>query len=107
MHYLHSNGSPVVIDWSYFKNNLNFIDEANRLHIGQLVSGWSAPKNSDMFWALGHFTIERDSVDCFLVYDHYDFDWTINDPKTLLYIPEWTQQVRGARPFDVHASGKL
>jgi hypothetical protein len=56
--------------------------------------------------ALGHFTIERDTVDCYLVYDHYDFVPT-SDWKTWLYTPEWLDKFANAQEFDVHASGKL
>ena len=74
-HYLAGHGDPVVIDWSYFSRNASFVKEAKSLHIGQFVSGWSAPFHTDMYAALGHFTIERDTADCYLVYDHYDFEW--------------------------------
>jgi hypothetical protein len=105
-HYLAGHGAPVVIDWSYFRRNSSFVNEARRLQIGHLVSGWSAPWNTDMYAALGGFTIGRDTVNCFLVYDHYDFDPRRNW-KNLVYFPLWARQVAGAREFVIRASGTL
>lgn len=52
-----------------------------------------------MYTALGHFTVERDTPDCYLVYDHYDFNG--------LYFPVAFAERFGAKTFDVHASGEL
>jgi hypothetical protein len=105
-HYLTGHGQEVVIDWSYFSRNASFVQEAKSLHIGQFVSGWRAPFNTDMYAALGHFMIERDTADCYLVYDHYDFDWQ-SAKEYLVFYPFWAVQILGAREFDEHASGKL
>jgi hypothetical protein len=105
-HYLTGHGEEVVIDWSYFSRNSSFVQKAKSLQIGQLVSGWRAPFNTDMYAALGHFTIERDTADCYLVYDHYDFDWHSAE-QYLVFYPLWAVQILGAQEFVEHASGKL
>jgi hypothetical protein len=100
-HYVLGLGDPVVIDWSYFSNNRSFVAEATSLGIGQFESTWQAPAGTDMRYALGHFTIERDTADCYLVYDVYDFS------AGSVYFPFWAISIDGARSFDIHASGKL
>lgn len=105
-HYLTGHGEEVVIDWSFFSGNSSFVQEAKSLKIGEFVIGWEAPHNTDMYAALGHFMIERDTADCYLVYDHYDFDWR-SVKEYLAFFPFWAVQILGAREFDEHASGKL
>ncbi len=105
-YYLGGLGGQVVIDWSYFSRNSSFVQKAKSLRVGEFVSGWAAPSDTDMYYALGHFTIARDTVDCYLVYDHYDFDWD-SARKYLVFFPLWAIQIFGAREFDEHASGKL
>ena len=101
-HYLWGNGRPVVVDWSYFSSNAGFMSYAKGLKVG--ASGTYAPAASeDMTWALGHFTVQRTSTNCFFVYDHYDFtpDKIANWP----YVVFWGYQLSGAREYDVRASG--
>jgi hypothetical protein len=105
-HYLGGIGDQVVIDWSYFSRNSSFVSEAKSLRIGQVVSGWAPSSGTDMYNALGHFTIARDTADCYLVYDHYDFYWD-SAKEYLVFFPLWAIQIFGAREFDIHASGRL
>lgn len=101
-HYLRGHGASVVIDWSFFANNASFVAKAKSLAVGEFVQGWAPPKNSDMYFGLGHFTIVRDSEDCFLVYDRYDFN------QRSVYAALHAASTAGAASeFDVHASGKL
>lgn len=105
-HYLSGHGDEVVIDWSYFRRNSTFVTKAKSLRIGESVSGWSAPSTTDMYLALGHFTIKRATKECYEVYDHYDFDWDTAIEYVVFY-PLWGIQLYGAREFDEHASGVL
>jgi hypothetical protein len=105
-HYLSGHGEAVVIDWSYFRRDANFVNEAKSLRIGQSVSGWAAPSPTDMYYALGHFTIKRDNANCYSVYDHYDFDWD-TAKEYVVFFPFWAIQIYGAREFDERASGFL
>lgn len=92
--------STVVIPWEYFAGNPQFVSRAKELRINEFVVGWRAVFPSDMYFALGRFTIKRTSEHCYTIYDKYDFDW----PE----IPFWLQQkVRSAVPFEVRSSGRL
>ena len=108
-------GKPVVVDWSYFSNDTDFVHEAKSLNVGQEVQ-WRAPKhadviNNDMFWAFGTFTISRELPNCYVIYDHYDFapDFSTTEKKlfTIVTAPSWAAQVLGAHDFDVRATGNL
>ena len=105
-HYLSGHGEEVVIDWSYFRRNETFVRKAKSLRIGEVVSGWAPPINTDMYLALGQFTIARDTADCYLVYDHYDFD-ADSVSEFVVFYPFWASQLYGAREFETHASGVL
>lgn len=92
--------SPVVVPWAYFSGNPQFVVEAKSLPVSGQVVGWRAVFPSDMYFALGHFTINRTSEHCYSISDRYDFSW--------LELPFWLQQkVKSAIPFDIHSSGQL
>lgn len=91
---------PVVIPWEYFSGNPQFVEKAKSIPVGEAVVGWRAVFPSDMYFALGRFTITRTSEHCYSIFDIYDFD----APE----LPFWLQQVfRSAIPFEVRSSGKL
>jgi hypothetical protein len=92
--------SPVVIPWSYFSGNPQFVRKAKSIAVGDRVVGWRAVFPSDMYFALGHFTIAHTSANCYSIYDLYDFD--------NVELPLWLQQkLHSAIPFDVRSAGKL
>jgi hypothetical protein len=92
--------TSVVVPWAYFSSNQQFVSTAKSIATGQELVGWRAVFPSDMYFALGHFTIHRDSAHCFYIYDRYDF----SKP----FVPFWLQQkIKTAIPFDVWASGWL
>lgn len=103
-HYMWGNGRPVVIDWAYFANDSRFTTAAHKLAIG-LATQYQPLPTTDMYYALGRFTVKRTSTHCYAIYDHYDF--TPNKPSNWLLFPFWFYQISGARSFDSHASGKL
>lgn len=91
--------SPVVIPWSYFSGNPQFVAEAKSISVGSSVV-WRAVFPSDMYFALGHFTISHAGPSCYTIFDIYDFSKE--------ELPFWLQQkLKSAVPFEVHASGKL
>lgn len=92
--------TDVVIPWSYFSGNPQFVQRAKQLRPDTYVVGWRAVRPSDMFFALGHFTIYRASEHCYQIVDTYDFDPT--------QLPFWLQQiVHSAVPFKVRSAGWL
>jgi hypothetical protein len=93
-------GSLVVIPWSYFSENPQFVRKAKSIKEGDAVVGWRAVFPSDMYFALGHFTIKHTSVHCYTIEDTYDF--------SNVELPMWLQQqLHSAIPFKVRSSGKL
>ena len=108
-HYMWASGTPVVIGWSFFTSSASFVKFAKGLTVNQPQLYRNAP-NTDMFWALGTFTVTRTSADCYAIYDHYDFTPNSSLPKlpdTILTLPEWAYQLSGAQDFNVYAAGKL
>lgn len=101
-HYLWSGGTAAVPDAGYFTNTPGFRDAIQSLPIGGFGT-WSSDPTTDLFLAVGTFTISRESDRCWAAYDRYDF----NPDKlaNVFYLPYWAYQVSGAREFDVHASG--
>jgi hypothetical protein len=103
------NGRPVVIDWSYFTKSASFVQSAKNLPVNK-PSPYRNTPNTDMFYALGTFTVTRTSSNCYAIFDHYDFTPSREVKKaldTVLTLPHWTYQLSGSREFDVHASGRL
>lgn len=102
-HYSAGLGTAVNVDWRWLTPYQAFTDFAKGLPIDPNGAVWRAPWDTDLFWALGSFTVARTSTNCFLVYDKYDFD-----PKSILDgAPAWGIQAFGAREFQVFASGCL
>lgn len=92
--------TAVVVPWSYFTGNPQFVAKAKSIPENDEVIGWRAVFPSDMYFALGHFTIKHTSPHCYLIYDKYDF--------SAVQLPFWLQQkLKSAIPFDVYSSGKL
>lgn len=92
--------SPVVIPWEYFSGNPQFVEKAKSIPINGDVVGWRAVFPSDMYFALGRFTIKHTSEHCYSIYDKYDF--------SALELPFWLQQVfKSAIPFEIRSSGEL
>jgi hypothetical protein len=103
-HYLLGSGTPVVVDWSYFTQDSNFPYTAKALGIGGHGYYQSSP-TTNLFWALGTFSVYRTGPSCYRIYDHYDF--TPDKVQNTFYEPVWALQMAGAKNFDVYGSGKL
>ncbi len=98
-HFEAGYSSPVVIPWPYFSSNPQFVQEAKSISVGSNVV-WRPVFPSDMYFALGHFTIEHTSTNCYSIYDVYDF--------SKVELPFWLQlKLKSALPFKVRSSGKL
>lgn len=94
-HYARGTGAAVVIDWRWFTPYKAFVNFVHTLQVGKANARvWEAPASTDLYWALGHFSIERTSAHCYYVYDFYDFSKT--NPAHYL---------RGSRTFAEYASG--
>ena len=102
-HYLAGSGRRAVLDASVM-DVPGFADEVRSLAIGQ-IAVWTPPKNTDLFWASGSFTISRETTNCWATWDHYDFD--PDKPSNVPYLDLWAAQAAGARSFNVNASGCL
>jgi len=87
------------VPWSYFAGNPQFVAAAKGVSTGQSTV-WRAVFPSDMYFALGDFTIRHDSAHCYSIYDKYDFN--------SVFVPFWLQQkLKTAIPFDVRSAGWL
>jgi hypothetical protein len=92
--------TDVVLPWSYFSGNPQFVAQAKSLAEDHNVVGWRAVFPSDMYFALGHFTIYHAKGNCYEIVDTYDF--------SALELPFWLQQVfKSAIPFKIRSTGKL
>lgn len=108
-HYMWGKGKPVVVEWSYFAGSTSFSEFAKGLSDGQR-KGYTNGLNTDMFYALGTFTVERTSENCYYIEDHYDFLPSFEKRKlvdTIFTLPQWFYQLSGAREFYVYSSGRL
>lgn len=58
---------------------------------------------TDLYWALGAFSVTRTSEHCYAIKDHYDFrpDKLTNAP----FFVFWGYQISGASEFEVRSSG--
>lgn len=101
-HYMWGQGRNVVLEPEWVAGISGFRAEVYSLDIGQL-GVWTPPKDSDLFWAIGSFTVVRETPNCWAIYDHYDF--TPDKPSNWPYVVYWSYQIGGAREFDVNASG--
>lgn len=97
--YYSKSGKQVVIDWSFFARNAKLKTWAYALKVdgyGSYASTSEADGN-DMFLALGTFSVWRNSANCFVVTDIYDFaPW---------YPQYWDAKLGAAKVFKVYASG--
>ncbi len=105
-HYLGGSGLPVVIDWAFFKSNAGFASTAKGLEVNGSTLYRPSP-STDMYYALGTFTVRRTSSQCFTAYDQYDFTPNVHNLKSLYDLPGWALQLAGAQDFVEHASGQL
>lgn len=105
-HYYDKSGTNAVVDWSYFSSDDNFVSWLESLPVKRHSIGefqYTARVDvdgPDMVTALGHFSAERSSNNCFVVYDRYDFS-----PNTPYFFQWLDAQTGAAKSFDVWSSG--
>lgn len=113
-HFYDNSGTPVVIDWSFFANNKEFVENiydhtpvgGTYGYVSYDVAGNRAKVDWTMFntvVGLGKFTVHRTSERCFWIEDRYDFDEDINwllCPKAKV-----DTLASAAKPFDIRSSG--
>lgn len=109
-HYLAAGGQDALVDWSHFSSDDGFVAAAQTLEAGGSRT-WFARSNSDMYLALGTFTIRRDGDGCYQVYDEYDFEAALNSPNHIehyAYVPlRLTEDLGSSQPFKTYAFGCL
>lgn len=117
-HYLWGEGRAVVLDPDRVAATRGFRAKVKSLTIDENASAlWTPPRDSDLFYAVGTFTLTRTSENCWALYDFYDFrvDYTkAKSPEDWakvmadsLHFPYWAYELGGAAPFDVYSSGCL
>jgi hypothetical protein len=103
-HYL-DGGGPAAIEWAYFSGDARFVEWAHGLSEGESQL-YRAPWNSDMFRALGTFTVTRTDDNYYVIKDRYDY--RPDKPANWIYVPLWLREKWGeALEFDVEAGGAL
>lgn len=101
--YESASGADAVVDWGYMMGDPGFelLLEGGSIPVGQSVQ-FAAPAGDDLYFAMGTFTVTRDSQNCYETYDLYDFD------HASWYSPLADQADSGqAATFNVHSSGCL
>jgi type II secretory pathway pseudopilin PulG len=76
-HYYGKSGRPVVIDWSFFSGDADFMAFARSRPVDggeQVYAPRADADGMDMVLGLNHFAVSRTSADCYAVRDFYDFD---------------------------------
>jgi hypothetical protein len=105
-HYLDGSGQPVVLDWKYFSDSPAFTSFAQGLSIGASAY-YAFPKDSDLYFSIGTFSVMRTSDQCYAIHDYYNFNPSWYSYKHWPYLPLWLLKFVVASNFDIYSSGKL
>ena len=103
-HYYLGGGKPVIISWSYFLNNENFVKYIKQSGLKDVndclvFPGGSFIGGMDLYLALRNFTVIKTSESCYAIEDYYDFKWTEYP------IQRFHQAVNWGYPFSIYSSG--
>ncbi len=105
-HYSDGSGISVVLDWAYFASYSSFVSWAEALPLNQSTH-YSFPYDTDLFFSLGEFSVERTAANCWLVHAYYNF--SPKNREHLPYLPLWlwSEIYPSASPFDIWSQGSF
>nr|WP_243848881.1 RHS repeat-associated core domain-containing protein [Lysinibacter cavernae] len=73
-HFYFGGGATYNINWNYFRYDQSFYDFAYNIPVGDQRSYAPLVENHWMYMAIGTYNVSRVSMNCFEIYDHYDFE---------------------------------